>query len=159
VTSPTEADIRAYEVKVASRQQRRANSKHPLLKISGMLIVGFIVDVIAASIEWGNSPDSAFSLSNSGDGSPSMPGSWLLHPAPLLDGLAAVACLFFLVVFIQMLKDGQGHQVRTIARARRAALYPGHPWVQYRIEHPYMSHVLVIAGMLTVLNVLNGRKR
>jgi hypothetical protein len=58
-----------------------------------------------------------------------------------------------------MFKDGQGHQVRTIARARRAALYPGHPWVQYRIEHPYMSHVLAIGGMLTVLNVLNGRKR
>jgi hypothetical protein len=63
------------------------------------------------------------------------------------------------VALILVVKRSDGHKIRTIARARRSALYEGHPWAQYRIEHPYMSHVLTIGAMLTVLNLLSGKRR
>jgi hypothetical protein len=63
------------------------------------------------------------------------------------------------VALVVVVKQSDGHKIRTIARARRSALYEGHPWAQYRIEHPYMSHVLIIGAMLTVLNLLSGKRK
>ena len=74
------------------------------------------------------------------------------NPAAIYAILAYIA----LVALILVVKNSQGHKIRVIARTRRAALYQGHPRVQYRIRHPYWSHVVLIGGMLTALNIMNG---
>jgi hypothetical protein len=138
----TEADVHAYELRQADRQSRRQARRpavHAFRNLFLLIVLGGIIYVAAATISEPNN-----------DGVP----AW----GTLMD-LEIVGGYIAFVALVLCVKCSDGHKVRTIARYRKAQLYPNHPWVQYRIQHPYMSHVLVIGGMLTLLNVLNGRKR
>jgi hypothetical protein len=141
---PTEAQIQLYEQRVALRGQRRQARRPAMIAFRNLfvlMILGGIIYVIAV-----------FFCQNQDLANPPMP--WLALPA-----LYAIGAYVGLVAFILVIKHSAGHKVRNIARARRAARFDGHPWVQYRIEHPYMSHVLVVWAMLTVLNLLSGKRR
>jgi hypothetical protein len=138
----TEADVRAYELRQADRQNRRQARRpavHAFRNLFLLIALGGIIYVVAATISEPN---------NAG-----VPAWGTMMDLEIVGGYIAFVALVLCV------KNSDGHKIRTIARYRKAQLYAGHPWVQYRIQHPYMSHVLVIGGMLTVLNVLNGRKR
>jgi hypothetical protein len=141
---PTEAQIQLYEQRVALRGQRRQARRPAMIAFRNLfvlMILGGIIYVIAV-----------FFSQNQDLANPPMP--WLAFPA-----LYAIGAYLAFVALILVVKHSDGHKVRTISRARRSALYEGHPWVQYRIEHPYMSHVLVVWAMLTVLNQLSGKRR
>ena len=141
---PTEAQIQLYERKVALRGQLRQARRPAIIALTNLfllIILGVIIYVVAV-----------FFCQNQDLATPPMP--WLALPA-----LYAIGAYVAFVALILVVKHSDGHKVRTVARARRSALYEGHPWVQYRIEHPFMSHVLVVWAMLTVLNLLSGKRR
>ena len=150
----TEADVRAYELRQADRQSRREARRpavHAFRNLFLLIALGGIiygVTAFAVAIESCAGSESTFCQNG---------GALAAWGAP--QAIFAVLAYIVFVALILFVKNSDGHKIRTIARYRKAQLYPGHPWVQYRIQQPYMSHVLVIGGMLTVLNVLNGRKR
>ncbi len=140
----SEADIRAYELRVSLRDQRRQARRPALVafrNLFGLMALGAVIYGATAFWMAAIKPNTVYDA---------------LWEAPqdfyVVGGYVAVVALILVV------KNSQGHKIRVIARARRSALYEGHPWFQYKIEHPYMSHVLVIGGMLLLLNALNGRR-
>ena len=144
---PTEAQIQLYENKIALRGQRRQARRPAVIafrNLFGLMFLGAaIYGVTAIWVGAGN------------DNGPNDGG-------PLWEDPMDFYILFGYIAFVALIlvvKHSDGHKIRTIARARRSALYEGHPWAQYRIEHPYMSHVVVIGAMLTVLNLLSGKRR
>jgi hypothetical protein len=145
--APTEADIKAYELQMADRASRR-QARRPAIRafanLFGLIILGTVIYAMTAAIAGTNLP------SNANNDSP------VLWTAP--SAIIALLVYIGLVAFILSTYQSQGHQIRTIARYRKAQLYPGHPWVQYRIVHPYWSHVVFIGAGLTVLNLLHGRR-
>jgi len=161
----TETAIQAYEQRFANKQNRKAARRpavHAFRNLFGLIVLGGIIYVIAAFfalMDYCHGPNVTTAVytstmcSGDANGNGQAFAQWGA-PAAFI----AVAAYVAIVWFILSIKHSQGHKVRTIARYRRAQLYPGHPWIQYRIQHPYFSHVLVIGGMLTVLNLL-GRKR
>jgi len=154
--TPTEAQIQAYELQVAdraSRRQARRPAVHAFRNLFGWIALGFVVYIVAAfvaTVELGVSCSNSGSCPPSGENPPMQWGA----PAAVIAILAYIG----LVAFALSVKNSDGHKIRCIARYRRAQLYPGHPWLQYRIRHPYMAHVFVIGGMLAVLNVVGRRK-
>jgi hypothetical protein len=150
--NPTEADIRAYELRVSQRDQRRQARRPALIafrNLFGLMALGAVI--YGATAFW-MTIEIAQDCGNSASSCNENPPMAWSNPAAIYAILAYIA----LVALILVVKNSQGHKIRVIARTRRAALYPGHPWVQYRIRHPYWSHVVLIGGMLTALNIMNG---
>ena len=141
----SEADIRAYELRVSLRDHRRQARRpalHAFRNLFGLMALGALIYGATAFWMAAINPNTVYDA---------------LWEAP--QDFYVVGAYVALVALILVVKNSHGHQVRTIARARRTRLYEGHPWVQYKIEHPYMSHVLVIGGLLTILNALGQRGR
>jgi protein-S-isoprenylcysteine O-methyltransferase Ste14 len=153
---PTEAQVRLYEQKVAARRQRREARRPAVLafrNLFALIALGLVVyTVVSFWMTFQIGQDCAQSSTDFTCNS-NPPMTWS-NPAAIYAIVAYIA----VVALILWVKNSNEHKIRTIARARRSALYEGHPWAQYRIEHPYLSHVLVVGGMLTVLNLLHGRR-
>jgi hypothetical protein len=143
--TPTEADIRAYELRVLQREQRRQARRPALIafrNLFGLMALGAVIYGATAFWMAAINPNTDYDA---------------LWEAP--QNFYVVGAYIALVTLVLSVKNSKGHKIRTIARARRAQLYPGHPWVQFRIVHPYWSHVVFIGVALTALNVLGGLRK
>ena len=151
MSHPTEIEIQAYQHKLALRAQRP--QRHlvrklffNLFRITFILGAGYVTTWLVAAYEWDTwanaNPVGAMILSPQGN-TATVPMSYVTRTFPLMVGLAVVVGLFMLVALQKSFVNSRRHQVRVIARARRAQLYQGHHFLRFKIMHPVWYCLLI----------------